>query len=82
MVIDGGPQVLKLASSGGLAHHARRPAAVLWLAGFLACDVRVEGLRNCRTLCIDRKDAPELQDILDLQVAGSARAQPKPASRR
>jgi hypothetical protein len=48
------------------------------LQDFHACDVRVEGLRNGRTLCIDRKDAPELQDILELRVAGSGRAQPKP----
>jgi hypothetical protein len=57
--------------------HGGRPLLSGW-QDFHACDVRVEGLSNGRTPCIDRKDAPELQDILELQVAGSGGAQPKP----
>jgi hypothetical protein len=30
----------------------------------------IAGLKNGRTLCIDRKDAPELEDLLELQKEG------------
>jgi hypothetical protein len=54
MVIDGGPQVLKLASGGGLAHHARRPALLSGLQDFHACDVRIEGLTPGRSASTER----------------------------
>lgn len=30
----------------------------------------IEGLKAGRVLCIDRKDAPELEDLLELQAQG------------
>jgi len=33
-------------------------------------DQIIAGLKAGRTLCIDRRDAPELQDLLELQEQG------------
>ena len=30
----------------------------------------IEGLKAGRTLCVDRRDAPELKDLLDLERQG------------
>jgi len=33
-------------------------------------DEMIEGLKRGKTLAVDRRDAPELEDLLDLQAEG------------